>query len=185
MQYQLKRLRGRPEARGFTMIIALSLLSIVLAAAVAWLISATHVVAIGTASVGDNSAAQSAIDRLDANVRFATGLAVSANNQILYVTNPSTNIDQPNCTWWYVSGGNLIMQSSSTDLSVIAQGVSVVTFSGTSATTGNTYQGLVSVSFTLNQTGGSTDPSGVTINEALSASNMASAVGTGSCSFSS
>jgi hypothetical protein len=112
-------------------------------------------------------------------------VAVSASNSTLYVTNPSTNVDQPNCAWWYVSSGNLVMQTSSTVVSVIARGVPSVTFSGTSGTTGTTYQGLVSVSFTLNQTGGTTDPNGVTINEALSATNMASAVGTGSCSFTS
>jgi hypothetical protein len=47
------------------------------------------------------------------------------------------------------------------------------------------YDGLVSVTFTINQTAGSLDANGVSINETLSAGNMASPVtALGACTFS-
>jgi Tfp pilus assembly protein PilW len=173
-----EQLNSKRNDNGFTVLeimMASFLALIVLALALAWLLSAQKEVATNTNRAANNAAAQSVLDQLDSNLRFATAAYVSSDLSTLYVVN-SPNI----CTKWYVTGGDLVEQTTSTAVSVVARGVPNVTFSGNTA-----YNGLVSVTFTLNQSSGTSDSTGVNVDQALSASNMSIGVGTGSCSFTS
>jgi type II secretory pathway pseudopilin PulG len=161
------------------LVVAMALAALVLFAATSWLISTNRAEAISTARSVNNAAAQSVVDQLDTNIRFATWVAISGST--LYVTNGSVANPPITCTEWTSSGGNLTEQTSSSHTSVIARGVSNLSFSGASVF----YDGLVSVTFTINQTAGSLDANGVSINETLSAGNMASPVtALGACTFS-
>lgn len=189
MQRQLNAATDSEDERGTTlleMVFALSIVILVLTGALVWLSSANRVVATTSDRAGDNAAAQSAIDQLDVDLRYASDVAIegcgsgcSDRNPVgteLYVLNGASN-----CAAWYATGGNLVEQTSSTAMSVVAAGISSLSFA-----TNSSYNGLISVSFTLNQTDGQADPNGVTIDESFAASNMSTAVGTTShCSFTS
>jgi Tfp pilus assembly protein PilW len=179
LSFARKQLGDEEGVSLLELVMAMALAALVLFAATSWLISTNRAEAISTARSVNNAAAQSVIDQLDTNIRFATWVAISGGN--LYVTNGSVTNPPTTCTEWTSSGGNLTEQTSSSNTSVIARGVSNLSFSGALAP----YDGLVSVSFTINQTAGSLDANGVSINETLSAGNMASPVtGSGACTFS-
>jgi type II secretory pathway pseudopilin PulG len=163
------------------LVVAMAIAALVLFAAFTWLISANRALTTSTARSINNAAAQSVLDQLDTNIRFASWVAIAGSGSTLYVTNGSSNELPITCTAWSWSGGNLTEQTSQTATSVIARGVSNLSFSGASAP----YDGLVSISFTVNQTSGPADANGVSINETLSAGDMASPVSTlGACSLS-
>lgn len=171
-------LTRRHDERGVTvveMVVALMILSIVLTAATAWLISANRAVGTTTARSVDNAAAQSAINELDSDIRFASTLLIecsstsacsSISGSVLSVLGGATG-----CAHWYSSNGNLVEQTTSSKSSIIATGISNLIFSGNSS-----YDGLVTVSFTLNQTNGADSGNGVYVYESFSASNMSTGV---------
>jgi prepilin-type N-terminal cleavage/methylation domain-containing protein len=169
------------DESGFTLVelmIALALAMLVLFAGDTWLVSASRVVTASTDRSINNAAAQNAVDQLESSVRFATGLLVSNNGTTLDVTNDSTSSDLPipvTCAEWSLSGTNLVEQTtvgSSTNPGVIATGVSNLSFSAA----GSPYDGLVTVTFTINQTNGGYDANGATVDETLSAENMSTPV---------
>jgi type II secretory pathway pseudopilin PulG len=166
---------------GFTlleMVVALALAMLVLYAGDTWLVSASQVVTASTDRSINNAAAQTVVDQLESSVRFATGLLVSGNGSILDVTNNSSSTNSVaipvTCAQWSLSGNNLVEQTTvgSGAPSVIATGVSNLSFTGAASP----YDGLVTVSFTINQTKGTGDANGATVNETLSAENMSTPV---------
>ena len=71
-----------------------------------------------------------------------------------------------------MDNGELVEQTSKENSSVVATGVSVLAFASNSS-----YNGLISVSFSLNQAPKGTDESPVSIYESFSADNMPVPVG--------
>jgi type II secretory pathway pseudopilin PulG len=169
---------------GFTlleMVVALALAMLVLYAGDMWLVSASRVVTASTDRSINNAAAQTVVDQLESSVRFATGLLVSGDGSTLDVTNNSSSTNSVaipvTCAQWTLSGSNLVEQTTvgSGAPSVIATGVSNLSFTGADAP----YDGLVTVSFTINQTKGTSDANGATVDETLSAENMSTPVAPG------
>ncbi len=161
------------------LVFAMALAALLMFAAFTWLISANRALATSTDRSVNNAAVQNVLDKMDNNIRFASWVAISGST--LYVTNGSSTNLPITCTAWSSSGGNLTEQTGNTAASVIATGVSNLSFSGSNTN----YDGLVSITFTLNQTPGPLDANGVTANETLSAGNMAAQVTTlGACTLS-
>lgn len=171
---------GRDHGVSLTeLLIGMLVGTLLLIAAINWLISANRTVSISTAKAMNNSVAQNVIDQIDASLRFASDAWVSADNKTLYVQNGTSANPPISCIAWVFSGTALSKRSAGGS-SVIANGVSNDTFSGAASP----YDGLVSVAFTLNQASTTQDSAGVTVAETLSAANMPSPVGTGSCTLS-
>jgi Tfp pilus assembly protein PilW len=171
---------GKDRDRGVSLIellIGIFVATLLLIAAINWLISANRTVSISTAKAINNSAAQNVIDQIDASLRFASGAWISSNSKTLYVQNGTASNPPKTCIAWVFNGSSLSKEGA-TGSSVIASGVSNYEFSRAASP----YDGLVSVAFTLNQASTTQDAAGVTIDETLSASNMASPVSIGSCS---
>lgn len=182
--------RARDD-RGLTLVelmIALLIFGLVCAAGAAWLISAGRAVATNTARSADTAAAQSAFARIDSDVRYAQNLVMDECNspcssqtptyQVLYVTGLTGG-----CSEWYAANGDLMEQTSKENSAVIATGVSGLTFASNGS-----YNGLISVRFSLNQAPRGTDESPVSIYQSIAADNMPSAVQASSssnppCSF--
>lgn len=160
------------------LLIGIFIATLLLIAALNWLISANRTVSISTAKAVNNSAAQSVIDQIDSSLRFASDAWVSADEKTLYVQNGTNDNPPVTCIAWVFSGTTLSKKGASGS-SVIATGVSNYTFSGAASP----YDGLVSVAFTLNQESTTQDSAGFTVDQTLSASNMASSVSTGSCTL--
>ena len=160
------------------LLIGILVATLLLIAAINWLISANRTVSISTAKAANNAAAQNVVDQIDNSLRFASDAWVSADNKTLYVQNGTTANPPITCAAW-VFNGSTLSKKGAAGSSVIASGVSNYTFSRGASP----YDGLVSVSFTLNQASTTQDTSGVTVSQTLSASNMASPVTTGSCTL--
>ena len=186
MQRQLSHPPDETGATIFEMIVSMAIVVVIFLGALDWLTVMNRAVKTNTDRVTNNAAAQRAIDQMDVNIRFATNVVVcpaagcrqaSSGNPVgvqLFVTNGPQK-----CTEWYQSGSNLVEQMSSGSSTIVTAGVSNLSFAGNSA-----YNGLISVSFTLNQSNSQTDPDGVTVDESFAASNMATAVGSSSpCTF--
>lgn len=171
----LSRQRDEQGVTVVEMVIALMVLSILLTAATAWLISANRAVATTTARSVDNAAAQSAINELDSDIRFANTVVIQCDSTTA-CTNTSGSVlsvsgGNAGCAHWYANDGNLVEQTKSGQSSIIATGVSGLSFSGNSS-----YDGLVTVSFTLNQSNGVDSGKGFYVYESFSATNMSTGV---------
>ena len=167
---------GRLGDEGLTVVevtIAAVILAMLLAIVGDYLFSADVTVASSAAHQDDNAAAQTALLLVEGNVRFACDMSVSGGT--LYVEN-SCGGTSPQCaTWsgteWSESGGQLI-ETTAAGSSAVANGISGLAF-----TTNSSYTGLVTVQFNLRQPqdkGG--DPSGVSVNQTLTARNMSGSV---------
>lgn len=166
---------SHPNDAGFTLtevIIAGAILIVALAMIGNYLIGAGRSVAASTAHQDDNAAAQGALDRLENNIRFACNMFISGST--LYVANASGTCStpgQPSCAEWASSGGSLD-ETTSSGTSVIVRGVSGLSFTGNSA-----YNGLVTIQFNLRQPQDqASDPSGVSVNQTLTARNMSQSI---------
>ena len=175
--------RGSDE-RGVTlveMLIASLIVAVTLSAAAGWLVSASHAMATNTSRSADNAAAQAVVARIDSNVRYAQNLVLDSCGTTctsLYVTGASGL-----CTEWYSSNGDLLEETTKNNSSIIATGVTGLTFAGNAS-----YNGLISVSFSLNQAPKGTEETAVSIYESFAADNMPAAVQAASdsnrpCSF--
>lgn len=164
--------RSRDE-RGTTLLelmIVISLLSVVIWAAMSWLIEADRAVATSTDRAVNNTAAQSALDLLDSNLRFASSVSILGGSTLYVQNGDSNNTVEPLCVAWSEQNGDLVEQttSNSAQATNIAPGVSGLSFSPSSSN----YTGLVTVSFTLNQSTKDAESTGVPVIETLSAANM-------------
>jgi prepilin-type N-terminal cleavage/methylation domain-containing protein len=171
-------LSRQDDERGVTvleMVIAMMIMAIVLTAATAWLISANRAVATTTARSVDSASAQAAINQLDTAIRFADTIVIQCSSTTA-CSNTSGSVlsvsgGTAGCAHWYASDGDLVEQTSWDRTSVVATDVSNLTFSGNSS-----YDGLVTVSFTLNQSSGVDSGKGFYVYESFSATNMSTGV---------
>ena len=155
--------------------VAGAIFAIVLVIVGNYLVSSTRTVNQSTAHQDDTAAAQKTLNLLDTNVRFACDMSISGGT--LYVANTEGSCStqgQPACAEWSTSGGNLTEKSSS-GIAKVANGVSGLAFSSNAS-----YNGLVTFQFNLRQAQDqSADPTGVTVNETVTAENMSRPVPSG------
>ena len=160
------------DDRGFGLleiVVVAGLLGLVLAIVMSYLVSANRTVGTAAARAGDNAAAQRVMSLLDADIRFATNVSISSSSPTLYVQSSTL----PVCAAWSLdSQGNLTEQTKSGSVSVVARGVTGLTFSGNA-----NYAGLVTVAFTLAEPQNAVaDKGGVAVNETVTAENMSGPV---------
>lgn len=171
------------------LIIAVFVATILLVAALNWVISANRTVSISTAKAVNNSAAQNVVDDLDASLRFASGLWISSDGSTtsnagntLYVQDGSATNPPQTCTAWQFTGTTLVRENAHGS-SVVATGVTPQT-GGAFRAAASPYEGLASVTFTVMQAASRLDSTGTTVTATLSASNDSQTVGTGTvCSL--
>jgi Tfp pilus assembly protein PilW len=160
--------RGEEGVTLVEMMVTTLLLVVVVLIIMSFLISMTTSVSVGTARAANDSVAKGALSVLEADLRFASNISIASANGgagPLWVASTSS----PTCAEWYLSGTNLVEQTSSAASSVVARGVSALQFTGHPG-----YQGLVTVGFTVALPQfTSQDKTGTVVNETIAAQNMA------------
>ena len=170
----MRDLKERSASRecGFTIIdvtVALLILAVVMAMVGNYLFSAGNTVSRSAAHQDDNAAAQTALGLIESNVRFACNMSISSGT--LYVQN-TCGVTPPACTEWSSAGTQLI-EKSLAGKAAVANGISGLSFS-----TNGSYNALVTIQFVLRQPQDQAgDPSGVSVDETLTARNMSTPVG--------
>jgi prepilin-type N-terminal cleavage/methylation domain-containing protein len=168
----MRRAEGDAGFSLIELLVATAVMTVALVMITSFLISADNTMATGTARTADDVAAHSAVTVLEADIRFASNLSVSSSGTSLDVVG-----SQPACTAWSVSNGELIEQTGSGTGAQVATGLSefqsLPYFSAS-----RTYQGLVTVSFTVTLPGSGSRDLGAPVLETLSAQNMVGPVGT-------
>ena len=189
---------GRREESGFTLVeslVVLSILAVVVAISLNFLVTADNTVNVATERSSNNAQARLVLSQIDATVRDASNVSIANGNLYIDSSLPSTSgflgSREPLCVEWAVVSGGLAEYAGATSTSwypttpiTTWQGVTAaagpVAFSSSPATTGTPttvplYPGLVNVNLLVNQHP-AVAGSGVDLTDSIAASNMTSAV---------
>jgi prepilin-type N-terminal cleavage/methylation domain-containing protein len=193
------------EETGFTLIetsVVLALLGLVVGISLNFLVSADNTINVSTQRSANNNQARLALSAIDASVRYASNVSISADGKTLYVDNGNSNTsypasNEPACiVWAFNTPGTLTEQTGTTTATlgaampwsgvsflsgVPAFAASTLTTTLSTGSTVPTYAGLISIHLEVNQVS-SVAGSGVEVVDSVAAGNMSGLIGTGSLS---
>ncbi|HWG74731.1 MAG TPA: hypothetical protein VG184_11830 [Acidimicrobiales bacterium] len=195
---KLRRFRerwGGAEA-GFSMmemVVVCALLTVVMAISLYFLVSSGSAVGAATARSNNNSQARNVIGAIEATVRYASSVSISADGSTLYVDNSNSHTSYtslsvpgngvPKCEEWVsTTSPGVLKELTGTTTATLAttatyQGVSPATGAGKVVFSSNSgYAGLLSVHLLVNETSSPASSSGVDITDTMTAANMSAPI---------